>query len=47
MINYSYDSGMRWLTTELQKWLHLASISSHAPTKMLAYGKIVELGVRK
>lgn len=43
MIDYSNQPGMEWLTIELQKWFHLASISFHEPTRLLAYGKIAEL----
>lgn len=43
MINYSRDYRMKWLTAELQTLLHVASITSHAPTKKMVFRKIMDL----
>lgn len=45
-LDYSRKHGMTWLTQELQSWLHLASISSHEPTKRLALGRVAEVRVK-
>ncbi len=41
-----YTDNMKWLTKELQGLFHLASVTSHKPTKKLVYGKIAELRVK-
>lgn len=41
------SNAMTWVPPAVQRWLNLASVTSHQETKFMIYSRIAELRVKK